>query len=571
MFLIQEKRKQGTYLCIVQSYRDPVTKATKKKRIKNIGYLHELQKEYDDPIAHFKQVAKEMSEEYKVQTRPAYITLDPGDTLVSHENMVKNLGYTALASLYHELNLDSFFRSQQRYSNLDYHLNSVMKLLVYSRTLFPGSENQVYQKKDRYFDKMDFTLENLYDSFSSFHRCRSFLQKWIHEQITNNYGRDSGLLYYYVTNHYFEVSPADSRRKPAPGAADHRLDPILQMGLFIDENSLPVSYELFQRTPGDVPLLNPALRKAKQEFNTEKVIVVADNGVNSSDHLYRILSSGNGYVMSQSIRSADKELRDFVTNQNGYVPMGKERMVKSRIFSRKIRVTTADGRKKNVIVKEKQVVFYDGVYARWARAEREDVILKSKDLIASPGKYNKATAYSAGNYVKNLEYDKITGEISSDKGLLSLDEDKLRDEEKYDGYYLIFSSELDLSQESVVNTYSDIWQIEDAFRFINNTFHARPESVSRNEHISAHFSACFISLTLTRILEMKTGRVYPLHKMVKSMKKCNCVHIEDNYYIQTYYDEILKLIGENTGIDFSKRYRPLSDIKKCASSTRKKN
>ncbi|MEE0742146.1 MAG: IS1634 family transposase [Emergencia sp.] len=559
MFLIKEKRKHGTYLCIVQSYRDPDTKKTKKRRIKNIGYLEDLQKEYDDPIAYFQQVAKEMSEEYSIKKTPIPLALDPTKKLESEDNMVKNFGYAALSAVYYELKLDDFFRGRQRALDIHYSLNSVMKLLVYGRILFPGSEKQIYRKKDRFFDKMEFSLDDLYSSFPYLHRYKSQLQKWIHERICENYGRDTRKLYYYVTNHYFELDEQELQH----ASKEQRHDPTLQMGLFVDTNHLPVSYELFQRTPGDIPLLTPVFKKAREDYGVERVIVVVDNGVNSAHHLYRIAAGGNGYIVSQSIRSAEKEIKDYVLNPEGYVPLGNERRMKSRLCTRKIRITTAEGKKKTVCLKEKQIIFHDAVYARWAIAERENVLMKAKDLIASPGRYNKSSAYGVSNYIKNIEYDNKTGEILQDKQSqsLALDEERLREEESFDGYYMIYTSELEMPDAEVIYNYSDIWEIQDAFTFVNESFLAKPDFVLRSDHAPAHFSTCFIALTLTRILQMKTQWKYPLHRIVKSFKKCTCVRIEDNYYIQTYYDSVLATIGDSTGIDFEKKYRPLCQIK----------
>ena len=570
MFLIKEKRKNGTNLCIVQSYRDPITKVSKTKRIMNVGYLADLLKQYDDPIAHFQEVARKMTEEHSTMTKPTYITINPAKTLEPGIDLIKNYGYAALSALYHELKLDVFFRGRQRTLDIDFRLNSIMKLLVYGRILFPGSEKQIYGKKNRFFDKMDFSLNNVYESFTYFYRYKAQLQNWMHEHICENYGRDTGQMYYYVTNHYFELDEQDQLQKNSDGK-EHRSDPILQMGLFVDTNRLPVSYELFQRRPDDVPLLKPALKKARYNFGVDKVIIVDDNRSNNADILYNsVLSGGNGYIVAQSIRSAKQEIKNYVLRQDGYKPFGEDCKIKSRICSREVRITTADGKKKTVLLKEKQLVFYNDIHARWAVAEREELLLKSKDLIASPDKYNKATAYGAATYIKNIEYDKKTGAILQDRQGLYLDEERLKEEEKYDGYYMLVTSELDMSDEDIVDAYTGLWEIEDSFRLINSTFHAKPDFVSRIEHMHTHFSTCFVALTLTRILEMKIQRQYPLQQVIRSLKKCSCVLIEDNYYVKTYYDSVLELVGESIGVDFSKRYGTLCSIRENLGSTKKR-
>lgn len=568
MFLIQEKRKNGTNLCIVQSYRDPVTKASKTKRIMNLGYLEDLKKQYDDPIAHFKQVAKEMSEEQRTESKPIHIALDPEKPLEPGIDLIKNFGYTALSALYHELKLDVFFRGRQRSLDLNYSLNSVMKLLVYGNILFPGSIKQIYESKGQFFDKMDFSLEDIYRSFTYFHRYKTQLQTWIHERICENYGRDKSQMYYYVTKHYFEAVEQDELRENKP-SKESRPDPIVQMGLFVDKKGLPVSYELVSRNPGDTLILSPEIKKRAQSLGAGRTILVGDNGTNSADSLYYVLANGGGYLVSQSIRGAEKEMKDYVLNQEGYTPFGEECKIKSRIYTRKIRITTADGKKKTVSFNEKQIVFYNKKYARCIMAEREDLLMKAKDLIAFPGKYNKATAYGAARYVQNIEYDKRTGEILQGKLPLHLDKESLIEEEKYDGYYLFLTSELDESVEELVEAYSGLWQIEEAFKYVNSTYRARPVFVSRIEHMHAHYLTCFISLVLTRILEMKIHKTYSLDRVLHSLRKCNCVHIEENHYIQSYFDAVLDLVGSSVGVDFSMRYGTLYQIKENLGSTKK--
>lgn len=558
MFLIKEKRKKGTNLCIVQSYRDPVTKASKTKRILNIGYLEELRAQYEDPIAHFQEVAKKMSEEYRTETKPLYIALDPTKTLEPGDDLIKNFGYTALSALYHELKLDVFFRGRQRFLNIDFSLNSVIKLLVYGRILFPGSERRIFEKKEQFFDKMDFSLNDIYRSYTYLHRYKTQLQEWIQERLCENYGRDTSLMYYYVTNHYFEIGEQDRIRK-TDLSKEHRPDPIVQMGLYVDQNELPVSYDLLPRNTNDLLALSPALKKARRDFGVDKVVIVADNGINSSDSLYYVLSAGNDYIVSQNIRSASKEIRDYVLNQEGYVPFDEEYKIKSRIYTRKIRITTTSGRKKVISFDEKQIVFHNERWARCARAGREDVLTKAKDLIGSPGKF----------YAKNSEHDKIN-DILSDKQLLHLNEERLKEDEKYDGYYIILTSQLDQSEAEIFNAYVHLWDIEEAFKIKNSTFRARPAFVSRGEHIHAHFLTCFVSLVLTRILEMKIQKRYSLNQMIKSLRCCNYVQIEGNHYIQTYYDSVLDLIGKSIGVDFSKRFGTLAKIKEYIGSTKKR-
>lgn len=268
-----------------------------------------------------------MTEVYVAETHPIQIELDPSQSLEPNIDLIKNFGYTALSALYHELKLDVFFRGRQRSLDIDYNLNSIMKLLVYGGILFPGSIKQIYREKDRFFDRMDFSLEDVYHSFSYFFQYKSQIQTWIHERICENYGRDTSQMYYYITTHYFEANEQDDLYNNDT-SKNHRMDPVVQMGLFVDKNGLPVSYDLASRNPGDIPTLSPTIKKRGKNFGTSKIILVGDNGINSANHLYYVLSSGNGYIVSQNVRGADKEIKDYVLNQEGYTPFGDESKIR---------------------------------------------------------------------------------------------------------------------------------------------------------------------------------------------------------------------------------------------------
>lgn len=561
MFLRKEKRKNRVYLSIVHGYREKDTGKAKQKTIKTLGYLDDLEKQYPDPIAYFTKLAKDMTVEYNNHHKPVTLEINPDKKLEADTDLVKNFGYSALANIYHELELNTFFQIKQRDLDIKFNLNSVAKLLFYGRVIFPGSKKSTFEQKHRFFDRTQFSLDDVYRSLTYLNRYEKSLQKWMHEKISAVYGRDTSLMYYDVTNYYFEIDEADDFRKKGV-SKEHRPDPIVQMGLFIDNNGLPVSYDLFAGNANDVTTLRPALKNAKSSIGVGKVIVVADKGINSGDNLYYTLSGNNGYVVSMSIRGAAKELKDYVLDNEGYINIGEDYRCKSRLSPRLINVTMSSGKKKKVSIDEKQVVFYSEKYAKRARAERESVLLKAKDLISSPCKYNRATAYGAAKYIQGISYDAKTGEILEGKSALHLNEELIREEEKYDGYYMIVTSEMDKSDSEIIDIYRGLWRIEESFKITKSSLTARPVYVSREDHIHAHFLTCFVALTLIRILEMKVGRSYCVNQIVESLRKCNYSHIEQNYYMLGYYDKVLETIGKATNIDFSKKYRTLSEIKK---------
>uniref|UniRef100_UPI003BACE0D4 IS1634 family transposase n=2 Tax=Tepidibacillus infernus TaxID=1806172 RepID=UPI003BACE0D4 len=232
--------------------------------------------------------------------------------------------------------------------------------------------------------------------------------------------------------------------------------------------------------------------------------------------------------------------------------------------------TSVRGKKIKKTVDEKQVIFYSEKYAAKARAERASAVEKAKSLIQNPSQYNRATSGGAAKYVKNLTFDAKTGEILVDaKQSLHFDEEKLRQEEELDGYYAIITSEYQETDERIVDIYRGLWKIEESFKVTKSDLESRPVYLSTQEHIEAHFLTCFVALVIARVLEHRLKGKYSITAMLESLRKASCSHIQDNYYLFDYYDEILTDIGKELDIEFGKKYMSLREIKKILGEVKK--
>lgn len=564
------KKTGRTQLSIVQGYRDASGKA-RQKTILPIGYLDVLQNQYDDPIRHFEALARQMTEEYNQANSPIRLEINPSLSLSLGTDNRRNFGYAALSSIYHDLEIDSFFRNRQRMTNVQFNYNSIFRSLVFARLIAPASKRASFEYLKHFFERADFTLDDVYRSLPFFKRYQADLQLWIHEHIRQNYGRDTSLVYYDVTNYYFEVDePNDMLRRGV--SKEHRKDPIVQMGLFMDTNGLPISYGLFSGNTLDKQTLIPMMDKLQDDYSLGRIIVVADRGMITGDNIFQTLSDGNGYVLSYSIRGSAKAFKDYVLNPEGYVHKKDGFRVKSRLAPREIRVTDVlTGKKRTVMVDEKHVVFYSPAYAKKAKMERQEALNKALSMIREPQKYTRSTSYGAAKYIKNLSFDKKTGEILEHTGkALEIDEALIAEEELYDGYYAIITSEYDLSDGQIIDIYRGLWKIEESFRITKSDLETRPVYLKNPEHIQAHFLICFTALVIARILEYRLGRKYGVSPILESLRKCECSLVEQNLYVFDYYDEILKDIGELLGIDFSKKYRTLGEIKKVLGDVKKR-
>lgn len=561
MHLKRTTQKSGRiYLSITDSYYDKEKKCSRQITVEKLGYLDELQKQYDDPIVFFNKRVEQLKEEKKKQKAPVSFEFHTSDKLSVNSDLRKNFGYAALSSIYHELGLHTFLVNRQRHTKEEFDVNTITKLLIFSRLLFPASKKKTFEDRTRFFEKENYSLDDVYRCLSLLCKHKNSLQVWINDRIKDLYGRDSSLVYYDVTNYYFEIDDQDDLRKNGV-SKEHRPNPIVQMGLFIDNNGLPITFELFPGNTNDCMTYRPNLKRIKTQYGLGKAVIVADKGMTTGDNIWYTLSAGDGYVFSMSVRGADKELKDFVMNEEGYQRLGEEYKRKSRLYPRTILVTSTSGRKLKKTIDEKQVVFYSEKYDRRAKAERAAAIAKAKDLISHPGKYTRATSYGAAAYIKNIDFDKGTGEVIKTGKALELNEERLREEEALDGYYVIVTSEMTESDDRIIEMYRGLWRIEESFRVTKSELEARPVYVSTSAHIEAHFLTCFIALVIVRILEMKTGHEYSIPKMLESLKKAECSHVQRNYYLFDYYDDVLESIGSKTGIDFSARIRSLAEIK----------
>lgn len=562
------KKTGRTYLSIVHGYRDKEAKKSRSIVIKSLGYLDELEKLYPDPVAYFTAEAKAMEKQRLLEEASVSFSIAKNECLALNADTKKNFGYSALSKIYHELGIHTFLINRQRHSNEEYDANAIMKMLVFSRLLSPASKKKSYEDRQWFFENDHYSLDDVYRCLSFFHKHNDNLQLWINDKIKNLYGRDTSLVYYDVTNYYFETDKIEEFRKKGV-SKEHRPNPIVQMGLFMDNNGIPITYQLFPGNTNDCLTYRPNLSRIKKEYGLGKVVIVADKGMTTGDNIWYTLSAGDGYVFSMSVRGADKELKDYVLSENGYEWLGSEYKRKSRLYPRTIQVTTASGRKMKKTVDEKQVVFYSEKYDKRAKAERAAALIKAQDLIANPGKYTRATSYGAAGYIKNIDFDKQTGEVLKTSKSLELDLDKLKEEEALDGYYVIITSEYKESSDRIIEMYRGLWKIEESFRVTKSDLEARPVYVSREDHIQAHFLTCFVALVIARILEMKTEHKYSIVRLLESLGKAECIHLQQNYYLFGYYDEILRDIGEKLGIDFSKKILSLGEIKKILGEVKK--
>ncbi len=574
IFLKQSKYKNGkTYLSLVNGYYDRNTKNTKQITIEKIGFLDDLKIQYDDPISTFTAKASKLNHERQLsKIIDAKINLEE-DITINNDSL--NIGYIFLKYIYNELGLNDFFKDKQSKLDIQFNLNKIFSLLVYSRILYPSSKKQTFEGKNKFFEPFnDFELHDVYRSLDYFNTYKEDIEKLLWKKTKDSYHRDTSNCYYDCTNYYFEINYNDEDlvdeegniiekgyRKRGP-EKNHRPDPIVEMGLLMDATDLPISYDLFPGNESEKLSLLPITRRMKKNCNLDRVVIVADRGLNTSDNIFYLSGRNDknldGYIYGQSVRGADKEFKDWILNQKDYIctPITNEdgtpklfRQMKfdengnligyekkqeyfkhkSRIYPKEITIKKDGKRNTKVRTDQKQMVYFSQKYADKQKHDRNQMIERAKDIIANPKKYDRITAKGAKSYINNIAFNKNTGEVVDGRDL-SLKLDKIKEEELYDGYYSIVTSELEMNDEELHKKYRGLSKIEETFKITKSELEARPTYVWTNDHIESHFLTCFVALYIIRLLENKTNKEISIGKLINSIKNFQALNTSENIY-----------------------------------------
>jgi transposase len=425
----------------------------------------------------------------------------------------KNIGYFLLDALYDSLGIYDVLNQHKSRRKIEYDLNGLAKLLVFGRVLDPDSKIGTFEGKGRYafgVTSSEAPIE-IYRALDCLHEKAEAIQKRMNLKIAAGIGRNTEMCFYDVTNYYFEIGENDADTTDGNGqilerglrkrgvSKERRGEPIVQMGLFIDDNGIPIAYRLFPGNNTDQTTLRPALEKTIDSMQLGRVIVVADGGLNSGQNIAHLLDQGNGYILSKSTKKSDGTVKKWILDENGYEwNENRTFKVKSIIRTRTIKDDKGGTRE----ITEKLVCFWSKKHYDRELRENEKFIDYLNSVIANPDKL-KDKQKKIEKFLVELQVDKNTGEILDTQKHLSIDLGKVQQYLDLMGYYTIMTSETDKSDQEIINKYHGLSRIEDSFRITKSNLDARPVFVRTPEHINAHFLICFIALTMIRIIQYR--------------------------------------------------------------------
>lgn len=583
------------YLQVMESYsvRENGVLKNKKRVIRNLGplsrfddgkpdYLKRLRKSFKEGnplIPELMDLVDDTSNKERVT-----IQFDRKNEDDSKSDP-KNIGYFLLDGLYDALGIYDVLNKHKSMTKIEYDLNGLAKLLVFGRVLCPDSKAETFRGRNGYL--FDVTSSDnaihVYRALDALNEKADAIQKRMNYKIKNTIGRNTEVCFYDVTNYYFEIDQNDEDivdetgviireglRKKGP-SKEKRAQPIVQMGLFIDDKGIPIAYRLFPGNNIDQTTLRPALKKSIDKLNFGKVIIVADGGLNSDKNIAHILSRGNGYILAKSTKKSAKEVKEWILDEDGYEWNEKGTFkVKSKIRKRSIR----DENGNKVEITEKLICYWSKRHYDREVRENAKFIEYLESVINFPDKL-KDKPRKIEKFLKKTQVDKGTGEILNTETHLSIDMAKVEEYMSLLGYYTLMTSEIDKSDREIINKYHGLSRIEDSFRITKSDLEGRPVNVRTPEHINAHFLVCFIALTMIRLIQYRVLKHQGVdtvsedgwesgvsaNRIKKALNSFQADALPGGYYRLTKPSEDLKLILDAFGIDGDLRLPTIKELR----------
>lgn len=570
MYLRKSKKPNGrTYLTIVQGYRDAGGK-NRARTVKSLGYVDALEAEFDDPVAHFEEECRRMTAEAARAEAPIAVEFTASKKIDKRAEGRVELGAAVpSAYLHRDLGIWSFFERKRTARGFSYDPCRILELLVWDRIAHPFSKFAAWQARGRFPRKCGFTADDVYRCLTYLDENADALVSSMNASLEQSRGpRDASCLYYDVTNYYFECDEEDGFRMRGV-SKEHRPSPIVQMGLFLDSDGLPLGYELFPGNRNDMTTLLPAMSKAGVRDLPwgERVVVVADKGLNTSANIAACVLDGNGYIFSQSVRKATKGLKSWVLDDAGYEESASGSFkIKSRISEKAVYVAGEDGKRRRVTVPVKEVAFWSRDYFERSRRERAKVVEKSRAAVAR-GDLSSAAAKTSVRYAKDVPVVRETGEAASHNWVV--DEEGIAADEAMDGYYCIVTSEQEMDDRDVIDAYRGLWRIEESFRVMKGDFDARPVYCSTESHIRAHFLVCYIALLAMRLMQLDTGRKYSAAQISEALAGVTGHLMDRNLYLFDYRTDLTDELAGAVGIDLSRQVLTRGQIRSIMADVKK--
>ena len=533
MKLTYSKSKNSCTYYIQKSVR--IGNKTTTRPVERLGSIEEIKARCgdQDPIEWAKEYAKKLTLAEKEAKKGILLKMSPSMLIDKNARNSCNIGYLFLKDIYYSLGLNKICDSISTRHKFDYDLNDILSMLVYSRIIAPGSKLSSLESSQKFLEQPECELHQIYRALEVIASENDFFQSELYKNSLNVINRKKEVLYYDCTNYYFEIEDEDDFRKYGV-SKEHRPNPIVQMGLFMDADGIPLAFSLFDGNQNEQPSMSPLEEKIIRDFDTSEFIVCTDAGLSSTANRKFNNVRGRGFVTTQSIKKLKGFLQDFCLDDEGWYLPGSVKKYKLSELDEEAdydKVFYKDRWINEDSLEQHLIVTYSIKYRNYQRNIRDRQIERAKKFVESPSKLSKKRNNDPKRFVEQ-GHCTADGEVA-DRTITFLNQEQIDNESKYDGFYAVCTN-LENDVQDIIKINKKRWEIEECFRIMKTEFKARPVYLSRKNRITAHFTTCFTALVIYRILEQKLNGKYTCDEIVNTIRSMDMMIVPGEGYIPTY-------------------------------------
>ena len=570
MKLTCSKSKNSCTYYVQKSVR--IGNRTTTKPVERLGSIEEIKARCgdQDPIEWAKEYTKKLTLAEKEAKKGILLKLSSSLLIDKNVRNSCNAGYLFLQDIYYSLGLDKICKSISEKYKFDYDLNDILSMLVYSRMIAPGSKLSSLESAQRFLEQPKCELHQVYRALEVIAKENDFFQSELYKNSQNVINRNKEVLYYDCTNYYFEIEAEDDFRKYGV-SKEHRPNPIVQMGLFMDADGIPLAFSVFDGNQNEQPSMSPLEQKIIKDFDASDFIVCTDAGLSSTANRKFNSIQGRGYVTTQSIKKLKGFLQDFCLDDDGWYLPGSSKKYRLSELDEEAdydKVFYKDRWINEDHLEQHLIVTYSIKYHNYQRTIRDCQVERAKKFVESPSKLTKNRANDPKRFIEQ-GHCTLDGEAAS-KTITSLNQAQIDNEEKYDGLYAVCTN-LEYDVAGIIKINQKRWEIEECFRIMKTEFKARPVYLSRKDRITAHFTTCFTALVIYRILEQKLKEKYTCEELIDTIRSMDMMIAPGEGYIPTYTrTDITDALHDAFGFRTDYQITSQKNMRKILNQTKKK-
>jgi transposase, IS4 family len=561
---------------VLESYRTDSGKST-TRIVKKLGTYEQLLKEHDDPEAWANELVQEMNKQAEAKKQDVLVRLSPSTQIKGDVSYLYNGGYLFLQKLFYELRMDYICTKISQKYNFSYNLKEILAHLVYGRILEPASKSSTYDYAKTLLEAPGYERDDIYRALEVIGKEKDYIQAELYKFSSKGNKRNDKVLYYDCTNYYFEIEQEKGIRKYGP-SKEHRPNPIVEMGMFMDGDGIPLAFCIHEGNTNEQKTLCPLEKQIMTDFGHAKFIVCTDAGLSSVANRRFNDREDRAFITAQSIKKMKAFQRDWALSPEGWhLPGTKDvfnldQILESEELCEKYRLWTFYKEEwfcENDI-DQKYIVTFSLKYRSYQRNIRNEQIARAQRALLSPKASERTRQTDYKRFIRRIPVTD-SGEVA-EKTVYSLNEERIRDEERYDGFYAV-ATNLDDKPEDIIKINRGRWEIEECFRIMKHEFKARPVYLQRDARITAHFTTCFLALVVFRYLEKKLSHRFTCSQIVHGLRDMKFYKLGTDpsgflpaYTRTEFTDTLHDAFGFRTDYEIISR----SDMNRLINSTKKR-